>query len=388
MPVLLLECAVQNYPWGSTESIPRLLQRPNPNNKPWAELWMGAHPRAPSTLASGQSLADYIAEDSPARLGHQVAGATLPFLFKILAAQSPLSIQCHPTRQQAEAGFDAEERAGIPIDARQRNYRDRNHKTELIVALEEIWALKGFRAPEEIVDLFRRAQVLSLQAALGELEAGGELATFYQGLLAMPESDKQQALTELAQGAGQLPEAVAYWTGEFMRLYPGDIGACSALLLRLVQLAPGQALYVDAGELHAYLRGTGLEIMANSDNVLRGGLTRKHVDLAELMRVLRFEYPELDIVEPQVHGALSSYNTPSSEFALSCLGLGGVPTHSLSVSSASIILSLGGSAQLGWKGGSLSLGCGQVGFCSADTQELEIAGDAQLWIATIPGSAV
>ena len=385
MPILPIACTVQNYAWGSTSSIPARLKQENPEQLPWAELWMGAHPKACSTMPDGQSLADFIAADPGARLGKagQEFGDALPFLFKILAAAQPLSIQCHPNRQQAQAGYDAEDAAGLATLAPNRNYRDRNHKPELIVALEEFWALKGFRAPEEIRRLFAQASVRSIDPLLNALAGEGGLRAFFGGLLALSDEDKQETLRQLCAGVANLPKPEARWTRELLQRYPEDIGATAALVLRLVELDAGQGLYLGAGELHAYLQGTGLEIMANSDNVLRGGLTPKHVDAQELMRILRFEHEELQILEPITEGAVARYQTPCREFALSCVRLPRSPAHEHAVVSATILLCLGGSAALSWQGGSLSLAEGEVAFCTADTGQVSMRGNAQLWIASI-----
>jgi mannose-6-phosphate isomerase len=388
MPILPIACTVQNYAWGSTTSIPERLKQENPDRSPWAELWMGAHSRASSTMPDGQSLADYIAAAPAARLGKagQEFGDTLPFLFKILAAAAPLSIQCHPNREQARAGYDAEDAAGIAVDAPHRNYRDRNHKPELIVALEEFWALKGFRAPDEIRKLFTQAKVRRIDALLDELTGEGGLRAFFGGLLALDEEDKRATLGELSEGVDALPEPEARWTRDFLDRYPDDIGATAALVLQLVTLKAGQGLYLGAGELHAYLQGTGLEIMANSDNVLRGGLTPKHMDPDELMQVLRFEHEVLQIVEPTTAGKEANYLTPCREFALSSVSLDATP-HEHPVVSATIFLSLGGSSELSWQGGSVSLSEGEVAFATADTGEVSMRGDARLWVASIGSSA-
>lgn len=385
MPILPIECVVQNYAWGSTNSMPALLRRDNPDQSPWAELWMGAHPKACSTMPDGQSLADFIAVDPSSRLGKagQELGDRLPFLFKILAAAGPLSIQCHPNLEQARAGFDAEDAAGLAIDAPNRNYRDRNHKPELIVAIEDFWALKGFRAPEEIRRLFSQANVHSIDRLLDALTGEGGLRAFFGGLLALAGKNKRETLRELSEGVAMLPEPEARWTRDFLDRYPGDIGATAALVLRLVKLRAGQGLYLGAGELHAYLQGTGLEIMANSDNVLRGGLTPKHMDADQLMRVLRFEHEELQIIEPAADGKVARYQTPCHEFALCCVNLDEAAAHEHSVVSATILLSLGGSAELSWQDEMLSLAEGEVAFCTADTGSVTMRGNAKLWVASV-----
>jgi mannose-6-phosphate isomerase len=350
---------------------------------------MGAHPRACSTLPEGQSLDDYIRGNPQDLLGAgaEAFGWKLPFLFKILAAARPLSIQCHPNLEQARAGFASENAAGIPVDATNRNYRDANHKPELIVALEEFWALKGFRDPAEIRRLLQLAEVKSLSPLLQGLEGGGGLADFFRELMTLPEPIKAGALGELKAGLSNLPEDESRWTRTLLELYPNDIAATSALVLQLVRLEAGQGLYLGAGELHAYLQGTGLEIMANSDNVLRGGLTPKHVDVDELMRVLNFEHHPPQILNPIAGGEneterRKTYPTPCREFTLSNVQLREDLAYEHANDSATIFLGLGGDTDFRWAEQSLVLDEGGVAFAGANTGQLEIRGKALLWIAS------
>ena len=337
-------------------------------------MWIGAHPKASSSLHSGQSLAAFLQErgDSP-----------LPFLFKILAAENALSIQCHPDKAQAEAGFAKEERAGIAIDAKNRNYRDRNHKPELIVALSEFWALKGFRKPEDIIALFGRAGVSTAVPLLQELHSSG-LQSFFTGLLALGEATRSTLLGELAAGLVSLPPDEARWTRELLSLYPGDIGACAALFLELVRLQPGDALFLGPGELHAYLSGTGLELMASSDNVLRGGLTPKHVDPSELSDVLAFQSLPLQVLRPEKspEQGLHYYRTPATDFSLRYSDLTPDKTIKISPQSDQLLLSIGGTAKIDCGHDTLELGPGQAAYCSRDTIEYLASGNARLWIAS------
>ncbi len=374
MSIHALHCPIQHYAWGSTSSIPQITGHANAENTPWAEMWIGAHPKASSSLHSGQSLAAFLQErgDSP-----------LPFLFKILAAENALSIQCHPDKGQAEAGFAKEERAWIAIDAKNRNYRDRNHKPELIVALSEFWALKGFRKSEDIVALFGRAGVSAAGKLLQELHSSG-LERFFTGLLALDDATRTSLLGELAAGLSNLPPDEARWTRELLSLYPGDIGACAALFLELVRLQPGDALFLGPGELHAYLSGTGLELMASSDNVLRGGLTPKHVDPSELSAVLAFQSLPLEVLRPQQGPAqgLQYYRTPAPDFRLQFADL--LPGESIKISPQSdqLLLCIGGSSQITTGGRTVSLSPGQAAFCTRDTTEYLASGDGRLWIAS------
>jgi mannose-6-phosphate isomerase len=323
-----LENTVQRYAWGSPDAIPALLGRDNPGGEPWAELWMGDHPRGPSRLEDGGPLSEAIARDPEGVLGPKVAaryGARLPFLFKVLAAARPLSIQCHPDEAQARAGFDREEAAGVPVDAFERNYRDPNHKPELICALTPFRALKGFRPIPELLSAFKRWGCEALaeeRAALRARQDGEGLRAFFSALMQLPDDRRREAVAQVVAAAGgpagaRDPER-ARLIGELSEAYPGDIGVLAPLYLNLLTLSPGEALYLPAGELHAYLGGLALEIMANSDNVLRGGLTPKHVDVPELLKTLRFAAgrPEVLTAHPAGQG-VRTWLTPASEFSLS-----------------------------------------------------------------------
>jgi len=280
----LLRSPIRRYAWGSRSVIAALQGRPVPSPEPEAELWVGAHPGDPSVVEpEGASLAELISE-APARvLGEEVLarfGRRLPFLMKLLAADAPLSLQAHPDAGQAAAGFAAEEAAGVPRDAPQRRYADPYHKPELLVAVSEFHALCGFREPAATAERLAGLRVPALDPVVGAL-GEGDLAGAVRWLLTHPEPAELVEAVVAAPGAPRL-------VGELAAAYPEDVGVVVALLLNHVTLRPGEAIFMPAGNLHAYLHGTGVEIMAASDNVLRGGLTPKHVDVPELLRVLRF----------------------------------------------------------------------------------------------------
>jgi mannose-6-phosphate isomerase len=332
---------VQEYAWGSTTAIPELLGEAVPASRPQAELWMGAHPRGPSQVKIGGrrlSLAELIAREPEAVLGAAAAarfGAALPFLFKVLAASSPLSIQAHPDREQARAGFARENKEGIPLDAFHRNYRDANHKPEILCALTPFRALKGFRPAAEILSCCRRLGLKSLEGELALLRSpAGGLKAFFGALMRLPARRREALCVRAAElaAAGGGPsdgaEPFRTWIVRLQSLYPGDIGVLSPLFLNLIRLEPGEAIYLPAGELHAYLEGTGIELMANSDNVLRGGLTAKHMDVPELLRILRFE-PAAAACQESRPGAPGEtvYESPAREFRLSRLEVSGRPGY-------------------------------------------------------------
>lgn len=324
-----LKNVIQPYAWGSRTAIAELLGDPFPSETPQAELWMGAHPKAPSEVShEGRWIPlDGLIESNPISvLGPVAAGRfenRLPYLFKVLAAAQPLSVQAHPSRQQAQEGFDRENRAGIPIDAPHRNYRDSNHKPEIICALTRFWALCGFRTWVEMRDnlLCYCPDTLSGQIKRVEgIDQARRIPSLFEALMTLSDDLRQVTVAEAlssSEGRGAtVPEA--FWLKRIGAIYPDNIGVLLPLLLNLVCLDPGQALFLPAGQLHAYLEGTGIELMANSDNVLRGGLTPKHVDLPELMKILQFEPL---VVQPLVLETIRPgerrYQTAAHEFYLS-----------------------------------------------------------------------
>ncbi|WP_437720135.1 mannose-6-phosphate isomerase, class I [Sorangium sp. So ce861] len=330
-----LENRVQEYAWGSREAIAALLGQ-GPSDKPQAELWMGAHPAASSTIelhGGRERLIDAIPTHADAFLGGPTRdrfGARLPFLLKVLAADQPLSLQAHPDEAQARRGFDAENAAGVPIDAPERTYRDPHHKPELICALTPFDALCGFRPAEALTEAFELLAGGPGDALVprgsGPVDAAA-VARLVEGLLALPPAARREVVSAVveacrarAQAGGPL-ERAAGWALRLHELYPGDVGVVIALLLNDVHLEPGEALYLPPRRLHAYVQGVGIEIMASSDNVLRGGLTPKHVNVGELLRVLDFSPWRVEPVAPRRAGAESIYDTPAPEFRLSRIEL-------------------------------------------------------------------
>lgn len=386
---------IRPYAWGSRTAIPELLGIENAAQHPQAELWMGAHPGDPSVLDRGGSapLNEVIAADPVGELGPAVAqrfGGQLPFLLKVLAAAEPLSLQAHPSIAQAESGFDAEDRAGIPLTSPNRNYRDRNHKPELICAITEFHALCGFRDPATSVRLLSELAVPQLDHYLsllaGQQDANGMRALF-SSLLTIPGVTLDPLLNAVLDSCVERVRAHSEFTAEYRTAlelgerYPGDAGALASLLLNLVTLQPGEALFLAAGNLHAYLSGVGMELMANSDNVLRGGLTPKHVDVAELMRVLDFAPgpPRVLIGEPD--GPELVYRTPVPEFRLSRLELLDVPVR-LTHSGPQVVIVTEGSARLSRDGQDLDLARGHSAWIPASDGAVTLTGNGTVFRAT------
>lgn len=306
----------QPYAWGSKELLAKLGGRP-PSESPEAEVWMGAHPIAPSRILN-QTLIEVLEAAPGSTLGAEVMlrwGVKLPYLLKLLAAAQPLSLQAHPSLAQARAGFDRENAANVPLTAPHRNYKDCNHKPELLCALTAFRALCGFREVGKTVELF---EALGQSALAARLKAG--LQPTFAWLMTLPKSEAA-VLVEAVVAAGK--GITGHWEKEcanavlLNKLYPGDIGVVSALLLNYLELQPGQAIYLPAGNLHAYLGGLAVEVMASSDNVLRGGLTPKHVDVPELLAVLDFRPAEVAVLEPEPSDGEEVYRTPAAEFRLS-----------------------------------------------------------------------
>ncbi|MHC4767355.1 MAG: mannose-6-phosphate isomerase, class I [Planctomycetota bacterium] len=332
--LLRLRCRVQHYPWGDTDFIPALLGTDNPEREPHAELWMGAHPDLPAEAdADGKwvPLDELIAASPDEILGPTVARefeGRLPYLFKVLSAKAPLSIQAHPSEDAAREGFARENAAGVPLTAWDRNYRDDNHKPELIAAITDFYGLRGFRPLTEIARVLR--EVPEFRELMPGFEPEPEcLRSLYERFMSLPQAEVDSILDPLVR---RLREAEArvpftrdqpeYWLLKADREHSKDghreRGLLSVYLLNLVHLQPGEAMYLPAGVLHAYLEGSGVEIMANSNNVLRGGLTPKHVDVPELLAILKFEGGPAEILRPAImpNGGEWRYETPAREFEL------------------------------------------------------------------------
>ncbi|MEV7153005.1 mannose-6-phosphate isomerase, class I [Streptomyces misionensis] len=378
-----LDNTVRPYAWGSRTAIPRLLGT-EPTGEPQAEMWMGAHPGAPSRTARG-TLAEVIDADPERELGKEAVakfGPRLPFLLKILAADAPLSLQVHPDLAQAREGYADEERRGVPLDAPERNYKDANHKPELICALTEFDGLCGFRSPERAADLLAALGVDSLKPYVDLLHARPEDAALREVLTAILTADREETARTVAEAAA----ACARLGGDhapYAQLahhYPGDPGVLAAMLLNYVRLQPGEALFLGAGVPHAYLSGLGVEIMANSDNVLRCGLTPKHVDVPELLRVVRFEASDPGVLRPEAApDGEEVYETPTDEFRLSrhVLPEGGT-AHDLTRDTPQILLCTAGAVRVGEH----ELGPGRSVFVPAG-EKAEISGAGTVFRATV-----
>lgn len=397
-----LTCVVQPYDWGSPTFIPSLLGRV-PTGELEAEMWMGAHPMGPSsTIYKGKlvSLAEVIAANPIPMLGADSIsrfGLELPFLMKVLAAERPLSLQAHPTKERATTRSTEEDLAGVPLTSPTRLYKDSNHKPELICALTTFEALCGFRPLDDATALFEVLSddddARSIAERLRDESSSRALEDIVEELLRRRMS-VNALLTACRRALRETPgsryDRAFYWAVELGDTFENDPGSVISLLMNYVVLDPGQALMLPAGNLHAYLQGSGIELMANSDNVLRGGLTSKHVDVDELLQVIDFSPLVEPLLTPTIDGPVATFPSPSDEFQLQLLTLGGTEL-SLDVHGPEILICTNGSVSVTSTGASdieLSddhhLGQGQVLFVPAASRRITVRGDAaQVYRATI-----
>lgn len=405
MRIYRLENPVQRYAWGSSTGLTECLGIPNPGDGPLAELWMGAHPKAPSLAIVGDErkrLDDLIKEDPEAFLGHNALvrfGPALPYLFKVLSAAVPLSIQAHPAKHKAEKGYERENLAGIPLNAADRNYRDRNHKPEMAIALTHFEGLYGFMPIEEIIENIRlvTASPERFESLVGRLARNPgrvELSVFFYSIIASDAITKKSLLEDarrsiealIAHGAlSPEQEASFRWAERLFELFPGDIGALAPLILNHLVLEPGEAVYIGPGELHAHLLGTCLEIMANSDNVIRGALTGKYIDVPELISVLSFNSERTASIRPErLSPAEEQYPAPEPDFQISHLCVAQGDSLKREVKGPEILLCTKGHVRLEESEGTVELDRGGSAFVRSDAGSYSISGEGDAFLAYLP----
>ena len=385
---------VQDYAWGSHTAIADLLGQSKPSHRPQAELWMGAHPKATSHIwfqERWQALDQLIAQYPIETLGAEVVAKfdqTLPFLFKVLAADRPLSIQAHPNPNQALSGFRRENEAGIDLEAPHRNYKDDRHKPECLSALTPFWGLCGFRSIADMMTLMGPIWPGAYTNALTILTRDG-LRPFFAHIMTMGPKLREALVGQVIDNtAGMKSQSdVAMWIHQLAEIYHNDIGVLSPILLNVVHLTPGQAIYLPAGQLHAYLDGVGIEIMANSDNVLRGGLTPKHVDVTELLNVLDFT-PRIPTIlnGSGIDQVEHIYPSQAAEFIMSIIRISEGKTYSPDRQSAvpEIVLCTQGQACIRWHDDqTLMLPKGQSAFIPASVGQYTLSEDAILYRARV-----
>ncbi|MHC6203446.1 mannose-6-phosphate isomerase, class I [Breznakiellaceae bacterium SP9] len=393
-----LQNCIKNYEWGSPVWIPALLKQANPDKVPQAELWMGCHPAGPSQALVGDTLVPL------SDLLRKEATRALPYLFKVLAAAKPLSIQAHPNLEQAQAGFEAENNALIPIDDPQRNYKDANHKPELLCALGPFTAMAGFRAASEIVKRLEAIASLLpnvlkthctmllviLKAAAPQPQVLERFFTAVLNLSAALSGEERILLGQtIMQNEAALiqafPEYRRDWTScaQLAAYYPDDPSIIAPLYLNCIDLNVGEALFICAGMPHAYIHGFGVELMANSDNVLRGGLTKKHIDREALSKVLDFKpcNPRV-FAAPQTSSA--RYPSEVQEFSLFMFQSTSEheETYMFTPEYPSIAIIIEGTALVKYGEGTITLTQGESAYIPASSNPIHISGLFLLYLAT------
>ncbi|GAA4708462.1 mannose-6-phosphate isomerase, class I [Nocardioides conyzicola] len=401
----------RDYAWGSTTLIPRFLGTPS-DGRPQAELWVGAHPSDPARLSDGTRLDDHIRTHAESTLGGHALdtfGPRLPYLVKALAAAEPLSLQVHPTSQRAQIGFELENQAGIPVGAPERSYQDCFHKPEMIVAITRFEGMAGFRDVDKTIQILRLLEHPWADRVAKELDT----APAYQALhnvvseILDQSGDALQRLVGEVAGAAATAEQRGHQTfrtsgrqyldrasverestrlfaqtASLARKYPADPGVLVTLLLNHVVLSPGEAMFLDAGVVHAYSSGFGVEIMASSDNVVRAGLTPKHVDVPELLHIANFTPMPAPLWEPT---ALSphtlAYRPPVAEFALT---IAREPGDLLPSSGPRTLLCLDGELAVTSARASHDLRRGQTLFVPDEDGAITLEGEGTLAVASVP----
>lgn len=412
MAVQRLDGAVRRYAWGSRTLLPRFLGQ-EPDGEPYAELWLGAHPGDPARTADGRSLADLVTADPAAVLGADVAeqfGGRLPYLMKALAAAEPLSLQVHPTAQRARSGFAREEDAGVPVGAAERSYQDTSHKPELIVALTRFEGMAGFRDVDRSAAILRLLELPWAEAVADRLVdgppdvalhavVGDMLGTSGPGLAALLVDLGKAARDAEARRHRPRPattrrhpertsverEALRVFaqTADLAERYPHDPGVLVTLLLNHVVLSPGEAMFLDAGVVHAYTSGFGVEIMAASDNVVRAGLTPKHVDVPELLEIADFRpIPPPQWAPEPVGTTARRYGPPVGEFELLLVD---APSDDLPPAGPRIVLALEGEPELVSSSDRHLLRRGESVFVPHSEGAVTLASSGQVAVAAVPG---
>lgn len=391
---------IQHYTWGGHSFIPDLLGVNNTSQQPCAEYWMGAHPSASSVVEldthNPVPLHTLIEKNPQQWLGANTADrfGGLPYLFKVLDVRDMLSIQVHPTKSGAEKGFAEENAAGIPVNAANRNYKDNNHKPELMLALSEFWLLHGFKTKELLLQTLNQTQGLKCLVPLFEKQGYYGL---YKYVMELPQKSVDEILIPVLSDAHKLDLSGAltksdpgYWVCKLLPpqdddLHDLDRGIFSIYFFNLLHLHPGQAIFQGAGVPHAYLEGQNIELMSNSDNVLRGGLTRKHIDVPELLKHTRFEGVVPQIMQGEKNGAETQYPCPVPDFELSTIAVTAGQAYTHQSFSAEILLVAEGEAVISSASGTLSLQKGQSVFIgAAENYSIHTTTRSRLYKAAVP----
>lgn len=401
--IFKLQGTFQHYNWGGASFIPQCLKLAEPENKPYAEYWLGAHRSSPSIVEkNGQNITlDQLLSEQPELLGKNSRaqfGDELPFLLKILDVKQPLSIQLHPTKKQAEIGFEQENQLGIPLSAANRTYKDRNHKPEMMIALSDFWLLHGFKTIDEIKRNFNERE--SLKKLSEKLDFNG-IEPLYAYIMQADQAqleewilpiiaEKQEAYQQEKLPISN-PDYWLFYTMEAMDIQPEklDAGLLCFYLFNIVQVKKGEGIYQGAGLPHAYLRGQCIELMAASDNVIRGGLTPKYIDIPALLKTIDYQEVIPQLIAPaETNDQQKRYHYPTpdaKDFALQHLEFNAFDEEKFCLENAAILLVMNGSLHLEFGNDSLSLEQGEAAFIPAGSQ-VDLVGDIDGYavIATLP----
>jgi len=401
----------RTYAWGSRTLLPRFLGRPG-DGEPHAELWVGAHPGDPARLADGRTLIDLLAEHPERELGAGVArrfDGRLPFLMKALAAAEPLSLQVHPTPERAREGFARENAAGVEIGAPERSYQDDSHKPELIYAITRFEGMAGFRDVDRSVAILRLLELPWADEIAEALSSGPAEEALHRAvttMLAMDGEELAEALVDLGKAARAAEDRshrhrpptsrhhrertsverealrVFAQAGALAERYPGDSGVLVTLLLNHVVLSPGEAMFLDAGVVHAYTSGFGIEIMASSDNVVRAGLTPKHVDVDELLEIADFAPIPPPVCSPRaVAEGLVAFSPPVEEFSLH---IAQAPTDALPAAGPRILLVIDGEVEVVTATDRARLRRGEALFVGHEDGRFAVLGEGRVAVGAVP----
>lgn len=383
-----LQNTAMNYDWGSPSLIPELMGESNPENKPIAEIWIGAHDKAPSLADAGGStikLNELISQSPEELAGKQ---GRLPFLMKLLAAEKPLSVQAHPAAEFAKVGFEKENTADVALDAPERNYRDPYEKRELLLALTPFTALCGFRKPGEIHRLLSMTAPVSFAPEL-ELLKKRDIKSLVKRMLSMNKSEAKLLIREFTASAssriGTTHEAYPMCF-DLLEHHPTDTAALMPMLLNIVRLQPGESLYVHPRQLHLYIEGMGVEVMTASDNVVRAGLTSKHVDVNELLNIGDFISVDTEPLQPRVEGCCKVYAPENAGGSLRLLDVTPSGPETFTVDhegSPLLMLCVKGAGTVSFAGGdSFAIKTGQSAFVPAAAPQFTLAGNGRIFVFT------
>jgi mannose-6-phosphate isomerase len=393
--IFKLKGVIQHYSWGGYDFIPRLLNIENNDRKPYAEYWMGAHHNHPASIVNGKemTLSEFIANNRSEVLGTTVAGkfSSLPYLFKVLDVRQMLSIQVHPSKKVAAISYEEEDKKRIPVNAPNRNYKDKNHKPELMVALSDFWLLHGFKTESELLEILEeKEELLFLKSFFQDKGYQG----LYEEVMRMEQLKVNEMLQPIMQkiiplyNNGSLQkDSEDFWAAraavDFCRNNNYDRGILSIYLFNLVHLKKGEAIFQAAGLPHAYLEGQNVEIMANSDNVLRAGLTDKHIDVPELLKHVKFEPTIPKILNPSSKNRV--FSSPAEEFELQQYCLQEGEGLNISTSTAETFLVVEGSLQVMALNKEAAYKKGECFFVVANTAlEVKALSEVNFFRVTVP----